>query len=87
MAATPARAPAAEAALRGQAWDEAALTAAAAAMEQDYALLSDMRASASYRMRAAKNLLRRFWLETRPQAPLAHVDVNAYAALQTEPQA
>jgi xanthine dehydrogenase small subunit len=87
LAATPARAPAAEAALRGQAWDEAALTAAAAAMEQDYAPLSDMRASASYRMRAAKNLLRRFWLETRPQAPLAHVDVNAYAALQTEPQA
>jgi xanthine dehydrogenase small subunit len=87
MAATPARAPAAEAALRGQAWDEAALNAAVAAMEQDYAPLSDMRASASYRMRTAKNLLRRFWLETRPQAPLANADVNAYAALQTETQA
>jgi xanthine dehydrogenase small subunit len=87
MAATPARAPAAEAALRGQAWDEAALNAAIAAMEQDYAPLSDMRASASYRMRTAKNLLRRFWLETRPQAPLANADVNAYAALQTETQA
>jgi xanthine dehydrogenase small subunit len=56
-------------------------------MEKDYAPLSDMRASASYRMRTAKNLLRRFWLETRPQAPLANADVNAYAALQTEPQA
>jgi len=87
MAATPARAPAAEAALRGQAWDEATLNAAIAAMEKDYAPLSDMRASASYRMRSAKNLLRRFWLETRPQAPLANADVNAYAALQTEPQA
>jgi xanthine dehydrogenase small subunit len=87
MAATPARALAAEAALRGQAWDEAALNAAIAAMDQDYAPLSDMRASASYRMRTAKNLLRRFWLETRLQQPLAQVDVNAYAALQTEPQA
>jgi xanthine dehydrogenase small subunit len=87
MAATPARALATEAALRGQAWDEAALNAAIAAMDQDYAPLSDMRASASYRMRTAKNLLRRFWLETRLQQPLAHVDVNAYAALQTEPQA
>ena len=56
-------------------------------MEQDYAPLSDMRASASYRMRTAKNLLRRFWLETRTQAPLANADVNAYAALQTETQA
>jgi xanthine dehydrogenase small subunit len=87
MAATPARALATEAALRGQVWDEAALDAAIAAMDQDYAPLSDMRASASYRMRTAKNLLRRFWLETRLQQPLSHVDVNAYAALQAEPQA
>jgi xanthine dehydrogenase small subunit len=87
MAATPARALATEAALRGQVWDEANLDNAVAAMEKDYAPLSDMRASASYRMRTAKNLLRRFWLETRPQAPLANIDVNAYAALQTEPQA
>ena len=84
MAATPARALAAEAALHGQAWDESALDAAIAAMDQDYAPLSDMRASASYRMRTAKNLLRRFWFETRPHAPLANADVNAYAALQTE---
>ena len=87
MAATPARALATEAALRGQTWDEATLNNAIAAMDQDYSPLSDMRASASYRMRTAKNLLRRFWLETRPQAPLANVDVNAYAALQTETQA
>ena len=46
-----------------------------------------MRASASYRMRTAKNLLRRFWLETRLHAPLAHAELNAHAALQTEPQA
>jgi xanthine dehydrogenase small subunit len=80
MAATPKRAAAAEAALRGRAWDEATLAAAMAAMDQDYAPLSDMRASASYRMRTAKNLLRRFWLETRPDAPLRNADVNAFAA-------
>jgi xanthine dehydrogenase large subunit len=36
-----------------------------AALAQDYAPLSDMRASSSYRMQGAQNLLRRFWLETR----------------------
>jgi xanthine dehydrogenase small subunit len=87
MAATPKRAAQAEAALRGRTWDEAALTEALAAMDQDYAPLSDMRASAAYRMRTAKNLLRRFWLETRPDAPLNNAQVNAYAALQPEPQA
>ena len=87
MAATPKRAAAAEASLMGQPWNEAALNAAIAAMDQDYAPLSDMRASAGYRMRTARNLLRRFWLETRLDAPLTNVDVNAYAALQTEPQA
>jgi xanthine dehydrogenase small subunit len=86
MAATPKRAAAAEAALRGQPWNEAAVAAAMAAMDQDYAPLTDMRASASYRIRTAKNLLRRFWLETRPDAPLANADVNAFA-VQPETQA
>ena len=86
MAATPKRAAAAEAALLGQVWTETTLAGAMAAMDQDYAPLSDMRASASYRMRTAKNLLRRFWLETRPDAPLASAEVNAYAA-QPETQA
>jgi xanthine dehydrogenase small subunit len=38
-----------------------------------------MRASSTYRMQAAQNLLRRFWLETRADAPLAADSVNAYA--------
>ncbi|TWI63487.1 xanthine dehydrogenase small subunit [Pseudoduganella lurida] len=80
MAGTPKRAAAAEALLAGRAWDEAALDAAMAALAQDYAPLSDMRASADYRLRTARNLLRRFWLETRPDAPLAARDVNAFAA-------
>ena len=30
-------------------------------------------------MKAAQNLLRRFWFETRLEAPLANTDVNAFA--------
>jgi xanthine dehydrogenase small subunit len=79
MAATPKRAAQAEAALLGQQWSEVALNAALAALEQDYAPLSDMRASGAYRMKAAQNLLRRFWLETRTDAPLAPAALNVFA--------
>ncbi len=80
MAATPKRAAAAEAALLGRTWDEAAARAAMAALAGDYAPLSDMRASSAYRMQAAQNLLRRFWLETRLDNPLPPEAVNAFAA-------
>ena len=79
MAATPQRAAGAEALLVGRAWNEATLTAAMAALADDYAPLSDMRASSGYRMQAAQNLLRRFWYETRLDAPLAANAVNAFA--------
>jgi xanthine dehydrogenase small subunit len=80
MAATPKRAAAAEAVLTGRVWDEAALKEAMAALAQDYAPLSDMRASSSYRMKTAQNLLRRFWFETRLDNPLPPSAVNAFAA-------
>jgi xanthine dehydrogenase small subunit len=38
-----------------------------------------MRASAAYRMRVAQNLLRRFWLETRTDAPLAAAETSVWA--------
>lgn len=79
MAATPKRAAATEALLVGKQWTEATVSAAMAAMAQDYAPLSDMRASSDYRMKAAQNLLRRYWFETRPDAPLAAAEVNAFA--------
>jgi xanthine dehydrogenase small subunit len=79
MAATPKRAAAAEAALSGRAWTEETLHNAMAALAQDYAPLSDMRASSAYRLTAAQNLLRRFWLETRPLEPLPREAVNAFA--------
>ncbi len=64
MAGTPLRARKAEAALEGKAWTEDAVQAAMEAMAADYTPLTDMRASAAYRMTAAQNLLYKFWLET-----------------------
>ena len=52
---------------------------AMALMAEDFAPLSDMRASSTYRMKTAQNLLRRFWLETRADTPLRTDQVNAFA--------
>jgi xanthine dehydrogenase small subunit len=79
MAAVVKRAAQAEAALRGQPWNETTAEAAAAALARDFAPISDLRASASYRQRAAANLLRRLWLETRRDAPLAPQQVSVFA--------
>ena len=68
MAATPKRARAVEAALVGKPWTSATVEAALAAYAKDYQPLTDMRASAEYRMLAAQNLLRRFFLETAGNA-------------------
>jgi xanthine dehydrogenase small subunit len=70
MAATVARAHGAEAAAVGQAWSEATLERAMRALDADFTPLDDLRASARYRRLAARNLLRRLWLETRLDAPL-----------------
>lgn len=64
MAATPKRAAAAERALLGRPWDEAALSDARAALEPDFTPLDDLRASAWYRLEVARNLLTRFHAET-----------------------
>jgi xanthine dehydrogenase small subunit len=61
MAGVPKRAAAAETALMGQVWDEATVTRAAEAMAQDFTPLSDMRASAAYRMEAAQAMLQRYF--------------------------
>ena len=63
MAAIPARATHAEAALRDQPWSAATVERACAALAQDFKPLTDMRASADYRLAGAQNLLRRFWVE------------------------
>jgi xanthine dehydrogenase small subunit len=79
MAATPKRASSTEAALTGQAWGEATVEAAMEALAKDYAPLTDMRASAAYRLKSAQNLLRRFYLETRPDNPLPAASVSVFA--------
>jgi xanthine dehydrogenase small subunit len=61
MAGVPKRATLAEAALLGKPWAEATVEAAAAAMAGDFTPLSDMRASAEYRMLTAQNLMRRYF--------------------------
>ncbi|AKO98536.1 xanthine dehydrogenase, small subunit [Marinovum algicola DG 898] len=63
LAGIPKRARAFEAALTGAPWSEDSLRAAAAALEQDFTPLTDMRASARYRMEAAKNLALRYFHE------------------------
>jgi xanthine dehydrogenase small subunit len=64
MAATPKRAMAVEEALIGKPWTAETIEAAIPAFAVDYQPLTDMRASAEYRLLAAQNLLRRFHLET-----------------------
>ena len=63
MAATPKRAKKAEAALVGQPWTAQTIAEAQGALAEDFAPISDWRASAEYRAVAARNLLRRFFLE------------------------
>ncbi|SFC96967.1 xanthine dehydrogenase small subunit [Tropicimonas isoalkanivorans] len=64
MAATPKRARTVEAALTGNPWTEETVTAALPAFAEDFAPISDMRASAGYRLRAAENMLRRCFADT-----------------------
>lgn len=68
MAGTPKRASHAETALRGQPWTDAVVARAMQAMTRDFQPLSDMRASAGYRMQTAQNMLLRAWLEDQGQA-------------------
>ncbi|SFJ46405.1 xanthine dehydrogenase small subunit [Phyllobacterium sp. CL33Tsu] len=76
MAGTPKRAAAVEQALVGAIWDEASIEAAIQQFPQDFTPLTDWRASADYRMLTAKNLLRRFYLESAGEK---RVRLNRYA--------
>jgi xanthine dehydrogenase small subunit len=73
MAATPLRAYQCEQALIGQSWSEAAVTAASDRLDEDYAPLTDMRASETYRRLVAKHLLQRFFLETSGLSIMPHL--------------
>ncbi len=79
MAAVVKRAAQAEAAMLGQLWNEATLDAAIAALDIDFSPITDLRASADYRRQVAGGLLKRFWLETRADAPMAAPAVSVWA--------
>ena len=81
MAATVQRAVRAEAAVVGQSWTEATLASAQQALANDFAPLTDMRASAAYRLQVAQNLLKRFWLETRAIDRLDTRATNVWSAM------
>jgi xanthine dehydrogenase small subunit len=76
MAATPARAKAAEAALVGKAWSEANVYAAMDALAVDFTPMTDMRATKEYRAMTARNLLQKFWLETRNNRALPSAQLS-----------
>ncbi len=63
MAGIPARAAKAEAALHGEPWRRATIDAAMTALADDFSPIDDHRASGAYRLRAAQNLLLRYFLE------------------------
>jgi xanthine dehydrogenase small subunit len=72
VAATPKRAKACEQMLAGRDWTESSVQSAMDVMEDDYAPITDMRASARYRLSVSKNLLYRFYLEST-----GHAGVNS----------
>ncbi|OGB28703.1 MAG: xanthine dehydrogenase small subunit [Burkholderiales bacterium RIFCSPLOWO2_12_FULL_61_40] len=70
VAATPVRARQTEASLVGQPWTQATVTAAMQTLRAECSPISDMRASAAYRVQVLGNLLQRYWLESQGVAQL-----------------
>ena len=68
MAAIPKRAAGVEAALTGAPWTAATIAAALPAFDADFAPISDLRASASYRLETAKAMLERYFAEDQEAA-------------------
>ena len=81
MAATVKRGAKAEAALLGKAWNEDSVNAAKAALAEDFKPMSDMRASADYRLQVAQNLIQRLWLETRAQQPVSIAETSVWSVM------
>jgi xanthine dehydrogenase small subunit len=81
MAATVRRAAAAEAAVVGQPWTEATVQAAMQALATDFKPLTDMRATADYRLMVAQNMLQRLWYETRPESPLTPEQTSVWSVM------
>jgi xanthine dehydrogenase small subunit len=80
MAAIPQRALHTEAALLGQPWTSSTIEAAMTQIAVDYTPLSDMRASADYRLRVAANLLRRLYADHSGNTPAVPSRIEMVAA-------
>ena len=65
MAGVPKRAKVVEAALQGQPWTNETIATALTAFAEDFAPMTDMRASAEYRMASAAAMLERYFAETQ----------------------
>lgn len=76
VAATPARAKQAQAALLGQPWNAATVQAAATALQAEFSPISDMRASGDYRKQLLASLMQRFWLESQGQTVVTLDDIS-----------
>ena len=84
VAGTPKRADAGEAALLGRPWTPDTVRLAMAALREDFAPLTDVRASAAYRLSVAANLLQRFWLETTAPPDGLPARLSALGPIQPE---
>ncbi|MBV1707383.1 MAG: xanthine dehydrogenase small subunit [Hyphomicrobiales bacterium] len=76
MAGVVCRARACEARLRGGPWTRQTLAAAQAQLREELQPISDMRASAGYRLDVACNLLERLYIETVERAPTRLPDAS-----------
>ncbi|GGH61128.1 xanthine dehydrogenase small subunit [Comamonas phosphati] len=81
MAATVRRGAGAEAALLGKPWSQDSVNAAKAALAEDFKPMSDMRASADYRLQVAQNLIQRLWLETRVRQPVPGAGTSVWSVM------
>ncbi|MDD0815687.1 xanthine dehydrogenase small subunit [Curvibacter sp. HBC28] len=70
VAATPVRASASEAALRGQPWQLSSVQQASEVLRAEFNPISDMRASSAYRREVLGNLLQRLWLDSQGLIPI-----------------
>ena len=75
LAGTPHRASTVEQALIGRRWTDETIARAATQFGADYTPMTDMRASAAYRLEVAENLLRRYFADLSGQ-PTSVLEVN-----------
>jgi xanthine dehydrogenase small subunit len=85
MAPTVKRALHAERAALGQGWSQATAQAVANGLALDFDPISDLRATHDYRLQAARSLVQRLWLQTRPDAPLSDADSTVWGVAATLP--